>query len=115
MSEKIHSDAVTQPSAVQALEALSQANCHASDFFLSDLHYTHTEPFLPNLSITLRDKAHASRRILARPWACDEYLQTIAGTLISERWPVAQLIQSSFDHRTWFEEALVIRNPEMVV
>jgi hypothetical protein len=33
---------------------------------------------LPNLKIVVRDKAHASRRLLSRPWAADAYL--------NERW-----------------------------
>ena len=52
----------------------------------------------------VRDKAHASRRILQRPWACDPYLELVAGVLVSETNSVAQMIQHSDDLRAWFEE-----------
>ncbi|CAE7607080.1 ngoBIM [Symbiodinium sp. CCMP2592] len=58
----------------------------------------------PNLMTIVRDKAHASRRILERPWACDTYLSAVAGSLISESCSVAQLVQHSLDHRAWFTE-----------
>ena len=60
--------------------------------------------FCPNVRTVVRDKAHASRRILQRPWACDPYLELVAGVLVSETNSVAQMVQHSDDLRAWFEE-----------
>ena len=53
--------------------------------------------FTPNMSFIVRDKAHGSRRILSRPWACDDYLNTVASSLIKDPSSIAQLIQHSED------------------
>ena len=52
-----------------------------------------------NLKCIVRDKAHASRRVLERPWACDQYCQSIANKLISQSDSVAQVIEHSPDLR----------------
>ena len=75
----------------------------------SDLSSTATADgaFTPNLSIVIHhdgDKAHASRRILQRPWGCDQYLSAVAASLITETGSLAQTIQHSEDFRSWYEE-----------
>ncbi|CAK0889058.1 unnamed protein product [Prorocentrum cordatum] len=62
------------------------------------------EAFAPNLKFIIRDKAHASRRILQRPWACDAYLSFVASCLITESSSIAQLIQHSDDLRAIYTE-----------
>ena len=53
----------------------------------------------PNLRFVLRDKAHASRRIISRPWSADAYLKDVVLMLASGRRSMAQLIQHSLDIR----------------
>ncbi|CAJ1336854.1 unnamed protein product, partial [Effrenium voratum] len=60
--------------------------------------------FCPNILAVIRDKAHCSRRILARPWSCDPYLDLVAGVLVSEKNSLSQMIQYSDDFRAWFFE-----------
>lgn len=61
--------------------------------------------FTPNMSFIVRDKAHGSRRILSRPWACDDYLNTVASSLITDPSSIAQLIQHSEDLKAMYSEA----------
>lgn len=60
--------------------------------------------FCPNIRTVIRDKAHASRRILQRPWACDAYLDMVAGVLVAETNSIAQMVQASEDNRAFFED-----------
>ena len=62
------------------------------------------EPCAPNLHTIIRDKAHASRRILQRPWACNEYLSMIGTSLLSASSSFAQLLQHSTDYQAWYQE-----------
>ncbi len=63
------------------------------------------EAFAPNLILIVRDKAHASRRILSRPWHCDDYLQTVASSLMTDPSSITQLIQHSSDLRAMYAAA----------
>ena len=63
------------------------------------------EAWAPNMTTIIRDKAHASRRILQRPWLCDKYLSAVANSLILDAGSVAQLIQHSYDLRAWYQAA----------
>jgi hypothetical protein len=56
----------------------------------------------PNLRFVLRDKAHASRRIISRPWSADTYLKDVVFMFASGRGPMAQLIQHSVAIRRVF-------------
>ena len=49
----------------------------------------------PNLSIVLRDKAHASRRITSRPWTADPYLNETLRMFCRGRPSAARLVLSS--------------------
>ena len=73
----------------------------------STAHAVDEEAWAPNMTIIVRDKAHASRRVLHRPWVCDEYLSAVANALILDSGSVAQLIEHSADLRAWYEEASV--------
>ena len=52
------------------------------------------EAFAPNLRTIIRDKAHTSRRILQRPWNCDNFLSTISNVLSTDPGSVAQLVST---------------------
>ena len=39
-------------------------------------------PILPALKVVNRDRAHASRRVVKRPWTADEYLTTVHLNLV---------------------------------
>jgi hypothetical protein len=64
------------------------------------------EAFFPSLTLVIRDKAHASRRILVRPWNCDVYLGAVASALITESSSLAQLTQHSDDLRSIYSDAV---------
>ena len=57
---------------------------------------------LPNLKIVVRDKAHASRRLLSRPWAADAYLKQTLNTLLFKHKSIVRLIQRSVVFKAWF-------------
>ena len=49
----------------------------------------------PNLKFVLRDAAHASRRIISRPWNADAYVREVALMMAQGRCSVAKLVQNS--------------------
>ena len=49
----------------------------------------------PGLRFILRDKAHASRRIISRPWAADAYIKEVISKFARGRGSIARLIQNS--------------------
>ena len=49
----------------------------------------------PNLKFILRDAAHASRRIISRPWNADPYLKDVALMMAQGRNSVAKLVHNS--------------------
>ena len=65
---------------------------------------TNGEACTPNLHTIIRDKAHASRRILERPWACDCYLSFLGSSFLSASSSLAQLLEHSSDYRAWYQE-----------
>ena len=62
-------------------------------------------PLLPNANIIVRDKAHGARRILQRPWDCDDLFKSVITLLVSGKGSIAQKIQNSHVFRGWYEEA----------
>ena len=64
----------------------------------------HCAAFMPNLRFTLRDKAHASRRFLSRPWAASTYLGSILTVMVSHSGSLVQLVQHSHEFQIWFKE-----------
>ena len=63
-------------------------------------------PVIPNCRIVLRDKAHAARRPLNRPWTRLPFLKELIERWISTRHSPARMIQNSFEFRRWFKKNL---------
>ena len=57
----------------------------------------------PNLKWVVKDKAHASRRIVSRPWAADEYVKDVSLMFAQGHGSMARLIQHSHDLRRVFQ------------
>ena len=51
----------------------------------------------PNLRFVLRDKAHASRRIISRPGAADVYVKDVVDMFARGRGSVARMIQNPLE------------------
>ena len=60
--------------------------------------------FMINLKHVLRDKAHASRRILSRPWKADPVLDAIVTLFVRGPKSISRIIQNSEDFRRWYEQ-----------
>jgi hypothetical protein len=58
----------------------------------------------PNLKFVIRDKAHASRRIISRPWAADAYLKDIVVMMCKGRDSISRMVQNSLDMRRVFSD-----------
>ena len=58
-------------------------------------HSAGEEAFPPNNKLVIRDKAHASRRVLERPWNVCDYLMLVASVFILMPGSLAQIIQHS--------------------
>jgi hypothetical protein len=56
----------------------------------------------PNLKVIIRDRAHASRRLLSRPWKADPFLNEIAETVVMNNTSICQRIQHSHDLREMY-------------
>ena len=56
----------------------------------------------PNLLWVIRDKAHASRRLVSRPWAADAYIKDVALMMSQGNGSMARMIQNSLDIRRVF-------------
>ena len=67
----------------------------------------------PNLKFVLRDAAHATRRMLQRPWQADPDLNDIAQTLVMGYHSICQRIQNSPDFQCLFQKKVneVVTNP----
>ena len=63
-------------------------------------------PITPNCRVILRDKAHAARRPLNRPWTRLPFLKELIERWISSRPSPARMIQNSFEFRRWFKKNL---------
>ena len=95
--------AITIDSAENELAAAG--NMMSTESVVSVRNEDGVEAFAPHLILVVRDKAHASRRILSRPWYCDQYLQTVASSLMTEPSSLTQLIQHSADLRNMYAAA----------
>ena len=60
---------------------------------------------LPNCDTIIRDKAHASRRILTRPWECDEVFKSVVTLLVTGKKSISQLVENSHIFQQWYKEA----------
>jgi len=52
-------------------------------------------PVAPNLKAVIRDRAHASRRLMTRPWQADEKISAVLHELISGHNSIVQRIHHS--------------------
>ncbi|CAK9100367.1 Uncharacterized protein SCF082_LOCUS46975, partial [Durusdinium trenchii] len=58
---------------------------------------------LPQLKLVGRDKAHAFRKVLQRPYTADGFLNTVMEDFILSKDSMVQRVSNSFDFREWFE------------
>ncbi len=58
----------------------------------------------PNLKARIRDRPHALRRILSRPWKADSNLQSLASTFVMDRNSICQRIQHSKEFHRLFTD-----------
>ena len=56
----------------------------------------------PNLRLIIRDRAHASRRLLSRPWKADPFLNEIAETVVMSSTSICKRVQHSHDLREMY-------------
>ena len=56
----------------------------------------------PNLRHVVRDKAHATRRLLSRPWYADAVLKEVCMRTFRGRGSLARMVQSSLEIRRLF-------------
>ena len=53
------------------------------------------ETFAPNMKAVIRDRAHATRRLLSRPWAAEPELEDVAHVFVMGRHSLCQRIHHS--------------------
>ena len=59
---------------------------------------------LPSLRIVLRDKPHASRRLLSRLWKADPFLHAVHSMFVWDEKSPTKLIQNSQQFSAWFQK-----------
>lgn len=74
----------------------------ASEMMRSDRLAASAVALTPNLLHVVRDKAHASRRLLSRPWAADPVLKELCTRTIRGRASIARMVQCSGETRRLF-------------
>ena len=58
----------------------------------------------PNLKFVIRDKAHASRRIISRPWAADDFLWDIINMMCKGKGSISRMLEHSPEIRRVFSD-----------
>ena len=66
--------------------------------------FKHLEPALPSLKIVVRDRAHASRRIISRGWAADPFLKMVLDMLLNNKMSIIRVIENSIPWKSRFQE-----------
>ncbi len=61
------------------------------------------QPLAPNLKALLRDRAHASRRLISRPWAADENVKALTDEVVMGRHSLIQRIHHSTMFTAWYK------------
>ena len=61
-------------------------------------------PILPALKMINRDRAHASRRVVKRPWSADDFLASIHANLVMKKTSMVRVIQYSPAIKKWYQE-----------
>ncbi len=69
-------------------------------------------PAAPNLKCIVRDRAHASRRVVSRPWRADPFLSDLVDTFIMSRRSIVQRIHRSTVFTAWYVSNLAVHSPE---
>ena len=59
-------------------------------------------PIAPNIEMTVRDKPHASRRLLSRPWACDPVISELLDAMLLGSNSILQKIEHSLHLQAMF-------------
>ena len=65
------------------------------------------KPVIPNCRVLLRDKAHAARRPMSRPWSKLPILKDLIHRFVAGRSSPARIIHNSLEFRRWFKENVV--------
>ena len=60
----------------------------------------------PRTLLTVKDKTHAARRLLLRPWTADEVIDNIVKTMVTDKHSITQRIRNSPDLTSIFEECV---------
>lgn len=68
---------------------------------------------LPCLRIVLRDKPHASRRLLSRLWKADPFLHQVHSLFVTEEKSPTKLIQYSEQFSAWFQKNISALEPQL--
>lgn len=63
------------------------------------------KPLLPHIAFVNRDVAHASRRVLRRPWYADAFLKETFDELVWNKTSPASMVQHSYLFKEWFNSA----------
>jgi hypothetical protein len=71
---------------------------------VAGLESSFVSPLLPALKFVNRDRAHASRRVVQRPWYADEYLKTIQDKLVMSSTAMVSIIQHSPGIKAVYQE-----------
>ena len=67
----------------------------------------------PNLKMIGRDKAHSFRRLMTRPFKCDEYLDSIVDEFVTAKSSVVQRLHNSWDLKRILTEEIEAADPEL--
>ena len=70
------------------------------------LEADNVEVLTPNLLLVGRDKAHAFRKVLQRPYLADGFLNTVMENHILSSDSMVQKISASWDFREWLESEI---------
>ena len=68
---------------------------------------------LPCLRVVLRDKPHASRRLLSRLWKADPFLHQVHSLFVTEEKSPTKLIQYSEQFSAWFQKNISAIEPHL--
>ena len=63
-------------------------------------------PLTPNLKAVIRDRAHAARRLLSRPWGADEVIKSLTDEVVMARTSIVQRVRLSPLFTQWYKQAV---------
>ena len=95
----IHSpaDLFIHPFTCRFYSILNDVPCFAQVNSVKDMRHgtDGRPPIAPNIEMTIRDKPHASRRLLSRPWACDPIISEMLDAILLGKHSILQKIEHS--------------------